>query len=52
MRHGELNGEVGLPGPGRPVEDDLALVVEQLHDLVQDSPVDMKALGSGRDVVD
>ena len=38
----QLDGEVGLPGTRRPIEDNLSLVVKQLLDLVQDRPVDVK----------
>jgi hypothetical protein len=42
---GELLRDVGLPGARRTVEDDLALVAEQLDYIVEEGPVDQQLLG-------
>lgn len=44
---GEAHSQVGFPGPRWPVKDDLALVIEQFDDFIQDSPVS----GAGRPVL-
>jgi hypothetical protein len=47
----QLDGEVGLPGARCPIEDNLSFVVEELLDLVQDGPVDVKLSRGYLDVV-
>src|SRR2546421_1520197 len=48
----EPQGEEGLLRAGGTVENDLALVLEQVHDLVEHGSVDVKVLGCSSDVID